>query len=82
MPVAWDEFTADELRQIMADSRGQAEDILALAHDLEVKLPGTGLEQQPNGQWRLAGLRGRPRDPEATGSRKVVARSVDGDRGL
>ena len=41
MPVAWDEFTADELRQILADSRGQAEDILALAHDLEVKLPGT-----------------------------------------
>ena len=31
MPVAWDEFTADELRQILADSRGQAEDILALA---------------------------------------------------
>jgi hypothetical protein len=41
MPVAWDEFTADELRQILADSRGQAEEILTLAHDLEVKLPGT-----------------------------------------
>ena len=39
--MAWDEFTADELRQILADSRGQAENILALAHDLEVKLPGT-----------------------------------------
>jgi hypothetical protein len=41
MPSEWDEFTADELRQILAESRGQVEGILALAHDLEVKLPGT-----------------------------------------
>ena len=38
---AWDEFTADELRQVLAESGGAAEDMLDLAHDLEVKLPGT-----------------------------------------
>ena len=41
MPQAWDEFTVDELRQILAESRGAVEAMLALAHDLEEKLPGT-----------------------------------------
>ena len=41
MPPAWDEFTANELRQILAESGGAVEDMLALAHDLEEKLPGT-----------------------------------------
>jgi Domain of unknown function (DUF222) len=41
MPSEWDEFTTDELRQVLAESRGQVEGILALAHDLEVKLPET-----------------------------------------
>jgi hypothetical protein len=41
MPSEWDEFTVDELRQILAESRGATEDMLALAHDLEEKLPGT-----------------------------------------
>jgi hypothetical protein len=41
MPATWDEFTADELRQILAESRGAIEDMLALGHDLEEKLPGT-----------------------------------------
>ena len=41
MPPVWDEFTADELRQILAESGGAVEDMLALAHDLAEKLPGT-----------------------------------------
>src|SRR5260370_8456395 len=41
MPEAWDEFTDDELRQALAETRGAAEDLLELARDLEVKLPGT-----------------------------------------
>ncbi len=41
MPPAWHEFTANELRQIMAESGGAVEAMLALAHDLEEKLPGT-----------------------------------------
>jgi hypothetical protein len=41
MPAGWDEFSVDELRQILAESRGATEDMLALAHDLEEKLPGT-----------------------------------------
>ena len=41
MPAMWEEFTADELRQILAESRGVTEDMLALARDLAEKLPGT-----------------------------------------
>jgi hypothetical protein len=42
MPAAWDEFTAAELAPALGQARGAAEDMLWLAHDLEVKLPGTG----------------------------------------
>ena len=41
MPTAWDEFTVSELAAVLGESRGAAEDLLDLAHDLEVKLPGT-----------------------------------------
>jgi hypothetical protein len=41
MPRAGDEFAVDELSYALADSRGAAEDLLSLAEDLEVKLPGT-----------------------------------------
>ena len=41
MPPVWDEFTANELRQILAESGGAVEDMLGLVHDLEEKLPGT-----------------------------------------
>ena len=41
MPAAWDEFTARELGAVLAVSRWDADAMLALAHDLEVKLPGT-----------------------------------------
>ena len=41
MPAAWDEFTPAELAPALGTARGTAEDLLALAHDLEVKLPGT-----------------------------------------
>ncbi len=41
MPAAWEEFTERELGTVLAASRWDADHILALAHDLEVKLPGT-----------------------------------------
>jgi Domain of unknown function (DUF222) len=41
MPEAWDEFTPDELAAALAQSRWAADGLLDLAHDLEVKLPGT-----------------------------------------
>jgi hypothetical protein len=41
MPAAWEEFTDDELRDALAETRHVAEGILGLAHDLETKLPGT-----------------------------------------
>jgi hypothetical protein len=41
MPQAGQEFLADELSYALAESRGAAEDILGLTHDLELKLPGT-----------------------------------------
>ena len=41
MPAAWDEFTVTEVASVLAESRGAAEGLLDLAHDLEVKLPGT-----------------------------------------
>jgi hypothetical protein len=41
MPQVWDEFTPSELCAVLAESRGAAAGMLGLAHDLEVKLPGT-----------------------------------------
>jgi len=41
MPASWDEFTVTELAAVLGESRSGAEDLLDLAHDLEVKLPGT-----------------------------------------
>ena len=41
MPAAWEEFTARELGSVLAASRWDADAMLGLAHDLEVKLPGT-----------------------------------------
>jgi hypothetical protein len=41
MPEVWDEFTADELSQVLAETRWAADNMTELAWDLEVKLPGT-----------------------------------------
>jgi hypothetical protein len=41
MPEASDEFTARELAAALGESRAAAEDMLSLAHELEVNLPGT-----------------------------------------
>ena len=41
MPDAWDEFTASELCAVLAESRSAAADMLGLAYELEVMLPGT-----------------------------------------
>jgi hypothetical protein len=40
-PLVWEEFTEAELTDALAETRFQAEAMLSLAHDLEVKLPGT-----------------------------------------
>jgi hypothetical protein len=41
MPATYDEFTEAELTDALAETRHGAAAILGLAHDLEVKLPGT-----------------------------------------
>jgi Domain of unknown function (DUF222) len=41
MPAAWDEFAPAELAAILSESRWAADNLLDVAHDLEVKLPGT-----------------------------------------
>ena len=41
MPATYDEFTEAELTDALAETRYAAAGILGLAHDLEVKLPGT-----------------------------------------
>ncbi|MBV9207475.1 MAG: DUF222 domain-containing protein, partial [Actinobacteria bacterium] len=41
MPVACEEFAAEELAMLLAVSRREAGGLLGLAHDLAVKLPGT-----------------------------------------
>jgi Domain of unknown function (DUF222) len=41
MPAGWDEFTSRELGAALGVSAGDAEEILGLAHTLEVHLPGT-----------------------------------------
>jgi hypothetical protein len=41
MPATYDEFTEAELTDALAETRYGAARILGLAHDLEVKLPGT-----------------------------------------
>ena len=41
MPAACEEFTANELALVLAEHRGRADDLLAFALTLEVRLPGT-----------------------------------------
>jgi len=41
MPDRYEEFTGDELANVLAESRAVAETLLDLAKDLEMKLPGT-----------------------------------------
>jgi hypothetical protein len=41
MPESWDESVTAEVAGVLAESRGAADTVLDLAHDLEVKLPGT-----------------------------------------
>ena len=41
MPRVWDEFTAAELSAVLGGSRHEADALLDLAHNLEVRLPAT-----------------------------------------
>ena len=41
MPLIWDEFATDQLAYALAESRGQAENLLGMAQALQTHLPGT-----------------------------------------
>src|SRR5581483_10617922 len=41
MPSRWDEFAADELRVLLAESRATVERMMGRAHSLAARLPGT-----------------------------------------
>jgi len=41
LPAVWDDFAADELALVLAESRDGAEKLLEFSHALRVKLPGT-----------------------------------------
>ena len=60
MPQACDEFTARELGSVLGESRAAAEDMLSLAHELEVSLPGTKAAFR-SGSWVSARPRSSPR---------------------
>ena len=57
MPTAYEEFTADELAQTLAESRGRADGMLTLALALETRLPA---RRRRCGMGRSLGTRPRP----------------------
>ena len=63
MPEDWDESITAEVAGVLAESRHAADAMLGLAHDLEVKLPGTrrrsGTGSCGSPRWRSSP--GRPR---------------------
>jgi hypothetical protein len=77
MPRVWDEFAADELRLVLAESRGAVEDLMSRAHDLAVKLPGTmalfGAGRLRESRVKIIGYATAPLDPaEARAAEKLV----------
>jgi hypothetical protein len=77
VPQVWDEFAVDELRLVLAESRGAAEDLMSRACDLAVKLPGT-MALFGAGRLRESGVKiivyaTAPLDPEeARAAEKLV----------
>jgi hypothetical protein len=67
MPAMWDEFAVDELRMLLAEGRGPAEDLMSRAHDLTVKLPGTmalfGAGRLPEPKVKIIASATAPLDP-------------------
>jgi hypothetical protein len=77
MPAVWDEFAADELRVVLAESRGAAEDLMSRAHDLAVKLPGTmaafGAGRLRESRVKIIAFATAPLDPaEARAAEQLV----------
>ena len=69
MPLVWEEFTASELCSVLAGSRHDAADMLSLAHELEVMLPGTesGLRGRDPGRGEGGDHRSGHRGPDPGG---------------
>ena len=57
MPLIWDEFATDQLAYALAESRGQAENLMGMAQALQTHLPGT-MAALLDGtiSWHKAGL--------------------------
>jgi hypothetical protein len=77
MPAMWDEFAVDELRMLLAEHRGAAEDLMSRSHDLAVKLPGTmGLFRAgrlPESRVKIIAYATAPLDPaEARAAEDLV----------
>jgi hypothetical protein len=77
MPAVWDEFAADELRLVLAESRGTAEDLMSRAHDLAAKLPGTmaafGAGRLRESRVKIIAFATAPLDPaEARAAEQLV----------
>jgi hypothetical protein len=77
MPPVWDEFAVDELRMLLAEHRGAAEDLMSRAHDLAVKLPGTMAlflaGRLPESRVKIIVYATAPLDPaEARAAEKLV----------
>jgi hypothetical protein len=77
MPAVWDEFAVDELRMLLAENRGAAEDLMSRAHDLAVKLPDTmalfGAGWLPESRVKIIAYATAPLDPaEARAAEKLV----------
>jgi hypothetical protein len=77
MPQMWDEFAVDELRMLLAEHRGAAEDLMSRSHDLAVKLPETmGLflaGRLPESRVKIIVYATAPLDPaEARAAEKLV----------
>ena len=77
MPQMWDEFAVDELRLLLAEHRGAAEDLMSRSHDLAVKLPGTmalfGAGRLPESRVKIIAYATAPLDPaEARAAEELV----------
>jgi hypothetical protein len=77
MPQVWDEFAVDELRMLLAENRGAAEDLMSRAYDLAVKLPDTMAlfltGRLPESRVKTIAFATAPLDPaEAHAAEKLV----------
>ena len=77
MPEMWDEFAVDELRMLLAENRGAAEDLMSRSHDLAVKLPDTMAlflaGRLPESKVKIIAYATAPLDPaEARAAEKLV----------